>query len=725
MPQIRLMLLWHMHQPYYKDLVDNRYIMPWVRLHTLKDYYGMVAILRDFPRVHVTFNLVPSLVSQLLDYATATAPEDSYELALKPAAELNEQDKTGLVHYAFQLNHENLLARYPRFVELFERSKGGGRDPIAALISGVEEIRDLQVFSQLAWFDEIYLNEDREIIRLIQKQRRFTEEDKLTIRDKETEIFKSTLEEYSRAAGRGQIEISTSPFYHPILPLLCDTNIGAESSPGLRLPARRFCHPEDARDQLQAAIKLHQRVFGQRPTGLWPSEGSVSDAALGLAAEEGFQWAATDEGILGRSLQTYFHRHSDGRIQDGNRLYQPYRLSACSRPLTLFFRDHALSDLIGFVYHRVDPRTAAHDLVSKIHSAAANTGGSSAVVSLILDGENAWEYYSGNGREFLKKFYALVEDDPDIRAMTPSEILRDCEPARLSHIAPGSWINANFNVWIGAEEDNRAWDLLSNARNFFASRSKDPSLAPEKIEMARQELWISEGSDWCWWYGPEHSTANDEEFDRLYRQHLGNIYRLLGGKVPDELASPIKRPRRDGKNIAPSALIRPVIDGRETTYFEWLGAGMYIPDARSAAIHEGKQYVEEMSYGSGGKRLYLKLSFRSAFAANQRDFGVRVTLGKENPWRVHLSMSQGTLARVETWRGDGTARTDLKSPGSQFVQAAYGTLLEIGIDLTPLHLTPPTQILFQVSVWVEQLPVQVLPRDGSLALALSGELLTW
>jgi alpha-amylase/alpha-mannosidase (GH57 family) len=723
MPQIRLMLLWHMHQPYYKDLNENRYTMPWVRLHALKDYYGMVAILREFPAVHVTFNLVPSLISQLLDYANGAAHEESYALALKPAADLDAREKATLLHYAFQVNRENLLARYPRFVELYEKAKAGGDEPSVAPISEVQEIRDIQVLSQLVWFDEIYLAQDSEVKSLVEKQRWYSEEDKLTVRNKETEILKQTLEEYRQAAERGQIEISTSPFYHPILPLICDTNSGAESCPGLHLPLRRFCHPEDARDQLKAAIKLHERVFGQKPRGLWPSEGSISETALRLAAEEGFRWTATDEGVLGRSLRTWFHRYADGAAHDGNRLYQPYRFVAGGLPIALFFRDHPLSDLIGFVYHRMDAKTAAEDLIGRIRSAARSAGDRPAVVSIILDGENAWEYYPGNGREFLKQFYSLLASQPDIQTVTPSEILADSNPDELRSITPGSWINANFNVWIGAEEDNRAWDLLSDARDFFSSHCEDPGVSPKSADMARHELWISEGSDWCWWYGPEHSTANDEEFDRLYRQHLGNIYRLLGGNVPDELALPIKRPKCDGQNMPPSALINPVIDGRETTYFEWMGAGIYIPDARSAAIHESRQYVDELHYGCGDTRIYLKLDFKHDFTASQKEFGVRVSLGDQNPWRIQALIAQGRLDRIELWRDDEPLGP--RSADPDIVQAAYESVLEMGIDFSALRVEPQREIPFQISLWLNQLPVQVMPREGFLTIAMTDELVAW
>jgi alpha-amylase/alpha-mannosidase (GH57 family) len=723
MTPTRLMLLWHMHQPYYKDLVEDRYAMPWVRLHALKDYYGMVAILRDFPSVHMTFNLVPSFVSQLADYARDQAHEESYEIAFKPAAQMNEHDKESLVHYAFQLNHKNLLARYPRFVELFEKAKNGGSEPRAGLISSSQEILDLQVLSQLAWFDEIYLAADSEIKMLVDKQRGYTEEDKFVVRNKEVEIFNQTLEEYRRAAERGQVELSTSPFYHPILPLICDTNAGAESSPGLPLPSRRFRHPEDARGQLRAAIDLHRNNFGQSPRGLWPSEGSVSEAALRLAAEEGFQWAATDEGVLGRSLHTYFHRYDDGKVRDAERLYQPYRLTTGSRSIALFFRDHPLSDLIGFVYQRMEPQAAAHDLLGRIRSAARNVGERIAVISIILDGENAWEYYPGNGREFLKQFYGLLANAEDIRTMTPTEILAKVQPAPLHHLTPGSWINSNFNVWIGADEDNRAWDLLSDARDFFSGNCENTGVTPEAAEMARQELWIAEGSDWCWWYGPEHSTANDEEFDRLFRQHLGNIYRLLGGKVPDELASPIKRPRRDGLNVPPSALIRPVVDGRQTTYFEWMGAGVYIPDPRSAAIHDSSHYVQELYYGHGDERLYLRLDFRPGFTANHKDFGVRVSLGDGASWRIHASFAEGRLAQIEVWRDDDPLNSRRANPDG--VEAAYGNVLEMAVDLSLLALESRQGILFQVSFWMNELPVQVLPREGSLLSASSDELVVW
>ncbi len=607
-----LMLLWHMHQPFYKDVAEDVYTMPWVRLHTLKDYYGMVAIMRDFPSVHATFNMVPSLVLQIEDYARDTAHEPAYDLAFKRVNDMTAAERETLLVSAFQINYDNLLNRYPRFRELWQKVRKSGM-ATAAKAFAAQEIIDLQVLSQLAWFDEIYLANDPDVKRLVKKQRGYSESDKAIVRSKELELFNVTLEEYRKAAGRGQIEISCSPFYHPILPLLCDTAIASESHPGVKLPRRRFRHPEDARDQLRGAVALHQRVFGVRPQGLWPSEGSVSDEALRLAADEGFIWAATDEGVLARSKQMSFNRRGDGTLQGGEELYRPQTLSTGGKPISLFFRDHQLSDLIGFVYSRMDPHAAAADLHQRIKAAGRSTTRRPAVVSVILDGENAWEYFPGNGREFLKAFYGRVATDPDLRAVTASEALKVTEPGALAHIVPGSWINANYDVWIGADEDNRAWDLLSEARDFHALHAESPQVTPENRRLAQQELWVAEGSDWCWWYGPEHSTANDEDFDLLYRKHLSNIYRLLGGSPTDELAVPIKLPRVHARNVAPSARIQPKIDGRVTTYFEWLGAGLCQPDYRSGSMHGVSQLVEALYYGYCDKSVYLRVDLDETF----------------------------------------------------------------------------------------------------------------
>ncbi len=723
MAQTYLMLLWHMHQPFYRDLAEDVYAMPWVRLHALKDYYGMVALLREFPSVHVTFNLVPSLVAQLEDYIQDTAHEEPYQIAFKPVGDLTAEEREKLLVFGFQLNRENLLNRYPRFGELFDKAQAIRRQEGAGRLFSAQDLLDLQVLSQLAWYEESYLENDPQINGLVRQGRGYSEEDKSILRNKGIEIFKATLEEYREASRRGQIEVSTSPFYHPILPLLCDTAVAAESHPGVRLPGTPFRHPEDARAQLRAAVAQYERIFGQRPRGLWPSEGSVSDEVLRLAAEEGFQWAATDEGVLGRSLQMGFNRQSDGTVSGGNELYRPHRFVAGERTVGLFFRDHQLSDLIGFVYSRMDPHAAAADLHLRIRAAARSTGERPAVISIILDGENAWEFFPGNGREFLRSFYGRVAADPELRAVTASEALEATTPGRLTHVVPGSWINANFDVWIGAEEDNRAWDLLADARDFFARQSADSELDPEEVKKAQEELWIAEGSDWCWWYGPEHTSAHDEEFDLLFRKHLSNIYRLLGGSPPDELAVPIKRPRARAVVVPPTGRIEPRVDGQVSNYFEWLGAGVYSPDYRSGSMHGGAQCVEALYCGYSESAIYVRLDLGATFLEQHRQFEIRLNVDSEGRARCHATIEEGRLTLVQFWKHDEQVLVPLGT-GEQ-LHVAFGRIFELGIDYTLAGLAAGEQTRLQISVWAEELPLQVIPPEGWLTLELAEDLASW
>ena len=723
MPQTHLMLYWHMHQPFYKDLSEGTYAMPWTRLHAWKDYFGVVAMLREFPNVHVTFNFVPSLVAQLEDYASDNVREEPYRIAFKPAAELTPDERMSLLDSAFHINRENLLNRYPRFRELFEKNHATHDRAERFRLFSAHDLLDLQVLSQIAWFDEIYLESDPDIRSLVAKGRHYTETDKATLRKKGIELFKAILEECRSGITRGQIELSTSPFYHPILPLLCNTDIAGESHPGVRLPRRTFRHPEDARNQLRAAIELHQRVFGVRPKGLWPSEGSVSDEVLRMAIQEGFEWTATDEGVLGRSLQMGFHRQSDGTTSGGHELYRPHRFHEGDRSIGMLFRDHHISDLIGFVYSRMDPHAAAADLHHRIKTAARSRGDKPAVVSVILDGENAWEYFPRNGRDFLKAFYGRVASDPDLLAVTASEALSIGDSGSLTHVVPGSWINANFDVWIGAEEDNQAWDLLSDARDFFALRSGDPGLDPEKVKLAEQEVWIAEGSDWCWWYGPEHSCAHEAEFDLLYRKHLSNIYRLLGGSPPDELAVPIKKPHVRARTTQPTAPITPRIDGRVTNYFEWLGAGVYSPDYRSGSMHGGAECVEAFYFGAGKQAFYLRVDLRAGILDEYPELEVRVNLNGTSRARLHAFISNRRLGTVQFWKENEPLLVPLAT-GSQ-VRAAYDNVFELGLDYSLLGILPGEKIQVQVSLWANNLPLQVIPEEGWISVDSTEDVVSW
>src|SRR5579872_5074027 len=394
MPVIRVVLLWHMHQPYYKDLVTGEYRLPWVRLHALKDYYGMVRVAEEFPGVHQTFNLVPSLVAQIQEYAAGTARDPFLELAAKPASDLSPEQKRQALQYLFQANPVHVIGRYPRYRDLWERYHGAGENAARAeRFFQQRDYTDLQVLSQLAWFDEFFLQEP-EIEALVRKGHDYTREEQDFVIEQQSRLLQRVLPEYLAAEKAGVVELSTSAFYHPILPLLCDTDMGAVSSPGRPLPQARFRHPEDAREQLRRGLELHQQVFGRRPQGVWPSEGSISEEVLRLAHEQGVQWMASDEGVLGRSLDFNFARNGAGRLPEhgAERLYTIYRYEKDQAEMHLLFRDHTLSDLIGFVYAGMAAKDAAEHLIKNIKETAKPVlvKGWDAVVPIILDGENAW-----------------------------------------------------------------------------------------------------------------------------------------------------------------------------------------------------------------------------------------------------------------------------------------------------------------------------------------------
>jgi len=743
MPQTYLMLLWHMHQPFYKDLADGRYAMPWVRLHALKDYYGMVKLLDEFPHVHQTFNLVPSLIAQIQDYVAGTARDPFLQVAAKPAPDLTPDERRFALQYLFQANHVNMIGRYPRYHELWERFRGAGDSPERAdKYFQPQDFTDLQVLSQIAWFDEFFL-EEPDIAALIKKGKGYSLDDQRFVIAQERELLAKVLPAHATACQQGRIEISTSPFYHPILPLVCDTNQGGVSTPGLPLPQNRFRHPEDAREQLVRGLDLHQQVFGLRPVGVWPSEGSVSEEVLAIGQSLGVKWMATDEGVLGRSLGVDFSRDGGCRLplDKAERLYTIHRFENKQTSMHLIFRDHTISDLIGFVYSGMHAQDAAAHLMHNIREAAQPLleKGSDAVVPVILDGENAWEYYHHSGREFLRRFCDTLQQEPGVEAVTVSEALaRQKKFSPLTSLTPGSWIHANFNVWIGAPEDNKSWNYLYHARNFFSEAAARASEAQRKL--AFEELLIAEGSDWNWWYGPEHHSANDRDFDELYRKHLSNVYQALGATPPDYLAQPITAASSRPAFTPQTSYIHPRVAGDMVRYFEWMGAAVYTADRRAGAMH-GKQFLVDSVYaGIDQHNIYGRLDF--AGKPPQMDLELVVNLeswaGEDRArraLRIDVQMQAGTL---QAWRVNASDQEqplasgkDVPAAGSsEEVRIALLRNFEFKLPLSWLLSAPSPQkagaqpvskLRLRFSLWQNHLPIDALPLEGWIELPLLSE----
>lgn len=727
-----------MHQPFYKDLVTGTYRLPWVRMHALKDYCGMVRLFDEFPGVHATFNLVPSLLAQIQDYAAGSAKDPALEVVSRPAAELSSMEREFALRALFLANERHMIGRFPRYQELNLKYSAYHRDPARAERHfSSQDFADLQVLSQLAWCDESYFERpDTVCSQMLKKGRDFTDEDRRALLSEGLEIIRAVIPAYRSAAEKGQIELSSSPYYHPILPLLCDTDVGRESSAGLALPLRRFVHPEDAAEQLRLGLESHQQLFGKRPNGIWPSEGSVSEEVLRIAHRHGVQWMATDEGVLGRSLGYHFDRTSDGVLlpEGAQRLYNMYRYEAGGSAMHLVFRDHVLSDLIGFVYSGMPAREAAAHFLERLKQSAKPVlaQGRDAVVPIILDGENAWEHFPQSGRDFLRRMYDGLQSNPAFECLTVSACIARQKPeniAPLRKLVPGSWIQANFNIWIGAAEDNRSWDRLSAARDTYAEHSA--SVPENKRNLAWQELLIAEGSDWNWWYGPEHSTANDRDFDELYRKHLANVYTALGLVPPEELAQPIRYAYARPTFHPQTAYIRPRIDGTAAGYFDWLGAAQYSADLRSAAMH-GKTFLMQAAFlGQDAENLYCRVDFTDAAFHLQGDKKILGDYELSVALRRISSGGPALRMRIAAEIGASGLRSftaqlmhegeDAGTDCSGTLEASVGTLFQVRIPLRALQAKNGDNILLRATLWKEKLPMDVIPAEGEMKLSLASE----
>jgi alpha-amylase/alpha-mannosidase (GH57 family) len=711
----RVALLWHMHQPFYEDLATGEHILPWVRLHAIKDYWGMVALLRGFPGVRVTVNLVPSLLVQLEAFARGEARDRHLELGLKPAEQLTDGERGFCVEQFFHAHRPRMIDPHPRYAELLAK-RGNGSGLSARAQAGhytVADLRDLQVWHKLVWIDPFYWDDDGRIRALVEKGRHYTEQDKQVLRDVELELLGRAVPEHRDARARGQVELATSPFYHPILPLLCDTDVYLRTHPGSRMPRVRFERPEDAREQLVRAVASHQRLFGEAPAGLWPSEGGVSDAMVPLVAQAGFQWMATDEAILARTLGRAITRDGRGHVEQPELLYKPWRVGQGRDTVACGFRDHALSDLIGFSYASWPAEAAADDMVGRLIEAGrryrARTGGE-ATIFVVLDGENAWEHYAGQGRPFLRALYGRLGTHPELETVTMREA---CTAAAdpIPSIFPGSWIDGNFSIWIGHADDQRAWTQLAEARR--ALDAPPPGVPDAALARAREELLIAEGSDWFWWYGDDHSSDHDVEFDELFRRHVGNVYRALDLPVPEDLfVTNITTALPASAIEPPTGFVTPTLDGDVTSYFEWVGAGCVEVHGRAGAMHqvsERQASVALVEYGFDLDHLYVRVDG----TVPMRDLigsGLALAVRFVEPPHVRLVVARGShgapAMRMLVRRASGAWE---EAPG-EGAAVAVGHIAELRVPFATLGVRAHDPVAFFLAVVHDDTEVERHPR---------------
>jgi hypothetical protein len=473
---------------------------------------------------------------------------------------------------------------------------------------------------------------------LVEKGRDYIEADKQILFERQLELIARSIPIHREFQNAGQIEVTMTPFAHPILPLLVTTDLAREALPGINLPGERFVYGQDAQEQVALGVELYEDHFGRPPRGMWPAEGSVAQEIVSMVSRNGIQWMATDEGVLANSLGfDSFIRDANEVVVEADQLYRPYYVQGTrGDPVAVVFRDVLISDKVGFTYSGLDGSLAAEDFVSRIHAIREQLVESGAegphLVSVILDGENAWEHYENDGKEFLNSLYQQLSSDPLIKTVTPSEFLEIApdQPA-IEDLWAGSWISHDFSTWIGEDEENRAWELLAETRAFlqtFITGRLQGTVSEEALAEAITQMYIAEGSDWFWWYGADQNSGNDEIFDLQFRETLKQVYTSLGRDFPANLDVPIIPDAAVAASRASTGLISPTIDG-VIMPGEWDAGGLY--SATGGAMAAGQPYFDEMIYGFDAQNLYL------AFTA-QLDFVYPLGL---NNLEIYLSVPGG------------------------------------------------------------------------------------
>jgi alpha-amylase/alpha-mannosidase (GH57 family) len=703
-----------MHQPQYTDPRTGIAMLPWVRLHGVRAYLDVARVLADYPDVHLTVNFVPSLVEQL--EAIAAGAEDAWvRTSKKPVAEWTPDDRFFLLERLFSIHWGHGVDPRPRYKELLDKR---GRDSGPAQLrsrayefSG-RELRDLTVLFHLAWLGFAAREGDAEVAALEAKGRDYDEQDLALVLEKQRLACARVLPAYRALAERGQVELSASPYYHPIVPMLIDTEHARRAQPSLPLP-ERYAWAEDAREQIKRGAASHQRTFGSAPLGMWPPEGSVSPEAVAAYADAGVRWLATCEGNLWRSLD------KQGRAHTRSDLYRAYK----SGETYLLFRDRELSDRIGFAYAHGDSVAGAHDLVERSAAAAAQAQNDAApaLVPIFLDGENPWEAYPGSGEPFLRALCQKLSADPRLRARTIAEHLQLAAPAapELPALHSGSWIDSDFHIWIGDPVKNRAWDLLGQVRRRIELAGRR-GLAADKLAVARERMFAAEGSDWFWWFGDPFSSAEDALFDELFRAHLEGALRAIGEPIPDALLRPVARTPElpsTGSFDAPWALISPPVGkASSTSFYAWHGAGTFVPP-RGAAMADNP-IIERLRFGFDRAHLFLRVELAPARAeeATQAVLEIELSVLPE-PRRLRLRVA-GSQSTMSADHGNGFFDVGPCGTAAVVGTQSQRPAFELSVPLLRLSAAPGARLSLSLKLLERDVPLARCPADGALELSV-------
>lgn len=698
--KINVAFLWHMHQPPYEDPRAGVFVLPWTYLHATKDYYDMGEVVRRHPGMRLNVNFTPSLLQMFQQYVDGSVPDQTLLVMRKDPSRLTQGDREFLLRTCFGVNHDTMIARFPRYRHLAQKFHLAADLADAAQHFRDEDYLDLTVLYLLVWCGPT-LSQDPLVQQLSAKGQGFTASERDALIETGRQFIGRIVPLYRELAASGQVELSTTPFNHPILPLLISNNCAVEANPNTRLPFVRMDAPGEAERQVEEGLAQFERTFGFRPAGMWPAEGAVSEAAARLLASRGVRWIATDEEILRRSL--------GGESTLRERL-APHPFG----DITLFFRDHFLSDQIGFVYSRWPREKSVESFLASLRERAEAADDDRALVVVALDGENCWEFYQDGGYPFLDALYGAIVDSDFARPVTFSEYLDQYGPGEpLDMLATGSWIDGNLDTWMGDIIKNRAWSML--ASTYQAARDTN-ELPADKADRVRRNLMRAEASDWFWWFGKGHTSIHEREFDYLFRQNLKAVYEDLGLSPPDVIDHPVEAA---GHALVvpvthPTSTIHPTLTGRHDSYYKWVGAGRCT--FSHGSIHRLQPVVSQVHFGFDREGLYLCVEgFQSL--AEALDDGGWLRLLFQQPRDFGLVVRKGaTGLEVVRLRG---GRPDGHLAGAQ---AALGQILEMALPVAAFGKTESRfPIEFHLVLGKGDLEVERFPWDSVIAIDFDPE----
>ena len=590
-PSLNLCFFWHMHQPDYRGS-DGVMQMPWVFLHAIKDYYEMPWLLSQHSGLKATFNLSASLIEQLQLYREPLKYDYFLSLWAQHPSLLSDSQKQWLIKICTSTQYETLVRPIERYAALYYQTSFTDH-----------ELIDLEVVFLLAWCGNYLRTHNLYIKAFLAKKKKYTQEDKTALLETLSSFVQEILPFYKELQEKGVVSVSTTPYFHPILPLLVDMQNTQRANAATPLPNGARSLYEDAQEHVKRSIALYEKTFGCKPNGFWPAEGAVDEKSVAIYKEHAIKWIATDEAILYKSLNNH----------TPSLRYKPYLYDG----LTIAFRDHHLSDLIGFEYRHISGADASNDFINELKHIEMNEN--NPTVFVIVDGENAWEFYPNNGLDFFNSLYASLSSLSWCSTLTLDEVSSLKEVGVLEHLAAGSWIHGTFDTWVGHSEKNRAWELIFQVRSDVENYKGE--MSEELKEEILHHILASECSDWFWWYGEDHRTDFAAEFDLLFREHLIQIYRLLNLDIPSNLFDPIiSMDSPKSFWTKPQNMISPKLGENGDSFFSWVGCGTVDERLMFSTMDKVRGVVEVLYYGFDDASLYV--AFEGDFSALQIPFVV-------------------------------------------------------------------------------------------------------